>query len=76
MNRILTTKEIDQFNHYGESVKSEDNWDIGALLKAQDSKTLQAVGEWLEKRIVGGTANTLVLKGWGKEKFLKGELPE
>lgn len=31
---LLKEERINQFNHYGESVVSEDNWDIYGLLKA------------------------------------------
>ena len=46
------------------------------VAKAQDAKTLKDVGEWLEKRIIGGSEGYLMLKSWDKKVFEKGELPE
>jgi len=45
---LLTTTEIDKFNYYGESMVSEDDWDLEAMCKAQDAKTKKKLVEWLE----------------------------
>lgn len=71
MSRLLSELEI-QGIIKGISRAEGDH----AIAKAQQELDFKAVGKWLEKRIVSGTENYLMLKGWDKEAFKRGELPE
>ena len=39
---VMRDEQIDKYNHYGDSVVAEDDWDIRELLKAQAELTWHA----------------------------------
>lgn len=47
-NRLLSDVEIRQFRVIANEMRQDRcYWDMDEMLKAQDAKTLRAIGEWL-----------------------------
>jgi len=78
MNRLLTDTERRQFRFITEKVRrSYSYWDIDGLLELQDTKTLEAVGEWLANLTISGNAIANELRIVEAISYFKqGKMPE